>query len=172
MPMTPWCHAALARTMLSTLCARSSSATQASKMASSTLCRFRFSSQRSKAYCKAASRLSVKMSSTAIPASPIRPAALMRGARQNPTVVELTVRRFVPASSIRESSPARLLSRRDCSPRYTSVRFSPSRSITSATVPTAARSAYSSKISRRRATPASAITSFRATPTPAKSLKG
>ena len=76
-------------------------------------------------------------------ARPMRPAALMRGERQYPTVVELMARLRVPASTMRAYSPRRRVFFRCFRPTRTMVRFSPKSFITSAMVPTAARSAYS-----------------------------
>ena len=61
--------------------------------------------------------------------------------KQYPTVVELMARFRVPASTIRAYSPRRRVFFRWLSPTRTMVRFSPKSFITSATVPTAARSA-------------------------------
>ena len=77
-----------------------------------------------------------------------------------------------PASSISCASPTRLGWARAASPVWTMVRFSPVMGITSATVPTAARSAYSRNTRPARSGPAAAMASFRATPTPASPLKG
>ena len=52
------------------------------------------------------------------------------------------------------------------------VRFSPSISITSAMVPMAARVQYRAKRASSRLSPPRASTSFKATPTPARCLKG
>ena len=52
------------------------------------------------------------------------------------------------------------------------ARFSPVMGITSATVPTAARSQNSSKTAGASSGPATARASIRATPTPASPLKG
>ena len=61
---------------------------------------------------------------------------------------------------------------RASSPQETMVRFSPVMGITSATVPTAARSRYCRNTAPAFSGPATAMASFNATPTPASPLKG
>ena len=96
----------------------------------------------------------------------------MRGARVYPTDVEVRGFSSSPASRSRAFRPGRRVRRSSASPRRTMVRFSPVRLITSATVPMAARSAYFRSSSSRRSGPPRASTSLRATPTPARHLKG
>ena len=110
--------------------------------------------------------------STAKKGQPIRPAALMRGAREK--LIKEAVMGF---SLMRDSfssmaSPTRRVLGMRFSPKVTMERFSPVSCITSATVPMAARSAYSSSSASCRSAPPKASTSFSATPTPASSRKG
>ena len=174
MPTTPWCHPSPAMTTQGR--ARPGSwpmrSTQASKISSSMAWRVRLSWHRYSARASARRGSSVSSSSRAASACSSRPAALIRGARVYPTVTAVTGLPWAPASRSRAASPGRLVRDRASSPRVTMVRFSPVRAITSATVPTAARSAYRAKTASRSAGGVRARISFRATPTPASSSKG
>ena len=96
----------------------------------------------------------------------------MRGARVYPTEVEDRALAMAPDSTSRDLNPGRGVPGRAARPRRTMVRFSPVSSITSATVPRAVRSAYCPRSSSVRPGPAMAMATFRATPTPARCLKG
>ena len=76
-----------------------------------------------------------------------------------------------PASRISRARPSRRGWESSSSPSRTMVRFSPVIGITSATVPTAARSQYSASTSPSPSGPLMAMASFRATPTPARPLQ-
>ena len=72
-------------------------------------------------------------------ASPIRPAALMRGDSTKPICTEVISFLSNPASAKRAWRPMKSLRSMEARPRDTMVRFSPDICITSATVPMAAR---------------------------------
>lgn len=78
----------------------------------------------------------------------------------------------VPASTMRAYSPRRRVFFRWFRPTRTMVRFSPKSFITSATVPTAARSAYSWKRARYRFSPPRAHHQFQGHPHPGQILEG
>ena len=71
-------------------------------------------------------------------ASPMRPAALMRGASTKPICTDVTAFSDSPASCNSACRPMKSEWSIEASPRETSVRFSPDICMTSATVPTAA----------------------------------
>ena len=77
-----------------------------------------------------------------------------------------------PASFKSAWMPTKSVWSREASPQETMVRFSPSIRMTSAMVPMAASVQYRANRAFSRSGPPSASTSFSATPTPAKYLKG
>ena len=81
MPTTPWCHSGSASSTAPFWGARSSRSTHCRKISPSMVCRSRFRAHSSWASCSPRSRSLVRRSSTAIWARPIRPEALIRGAR-------------------------------------------------------------------------------------------
>ena len=108
-------------------------------------------------------------SRTARSGAPMRPVALMRGITVKARLVAVAALPPMPLSSMRASTPARPPWAKMRSPALTMARFSPSTGTTSATVPRAAKSAYSSS-TPAVSPPSRAITSFRATPAPERSL--
>ncbi len=102
----------------------------------------------------------------------MRPAALMRGAKVKPMQEAVRLLPSAPASRMRALSPGRRVLASAWRPRRTMARFSPESCMTSATVPMAARSAYSLRTRSRSDPGVSASASFSATPTPARHGKG
>ena len=98
----------------------------------------------------------------------IRPAALMRGASMKPMEEALRESGSQPHSFISAAKPGRVVRFRACSPRETNTRFSPTRGMTSATVPRHTMSAYSRSISS--GLPLRAHTSLKASATPDRFL--
>ena len=174
MPTTPWCQRSLARTraLRSEVGRRPIWSMASAQMSCSTLWRSRFSWQSSRANSSARPGSAHSRSSAARSASPIRPAALIRGERAKPTWTEERGLSERPASRSRAWRPAKSVWGRASRPQETMVRFSPSISITSAMVPMAARVQYRAKRASSRLSPPRASTSFSATPTPARCLKG
>ena len=84
MPTTPWCQALSASTRQSYCFRPASMARHWLKTSSSTAWRWRLSSHRAWAMVSAWWVFSVRMSSTAMAAWPMRPAAVIRGERQYP----------------------------------------------------------------------------------------
>ena len=91
---------------------------------------------------------------------------ISRGARMKPIVAAFSLRPEAPHSFSNALMPARAGFSSIFSPRRTIYLFSPVSGITSATVPAAIRSAYSS--STLPAAPSTAQSSLNATPTPAR----
>ena len=109
----------------------------------------------------------------AVSAAPMRPAALMRGARRKTTCPAL--RRAAasePLTVLRAAMPGRAASASLSSPPRTRMRFCPPRRMTSASVPRATRSSTLSILKRRPVCGArAALTAAmrkKATPTPAR----
>ena len=174
MPTTPWCQCSLAstRALRSLAGRRLIWSTASAQISCSTLWRSRLSWQSSLASSSARCGSAHSRSSAARSASPMRPAALIRGERAKPTWTEESGLSESPASRSSAWSPAKSVWGRASSPQETMVRFSPSISITSAMVPMAARVQYRAKRASSRLSPPRAKTSFKATPTPARCLKG
>ena len=174
MPTTPWCQCSLesTRALRSSLGSRPIFSTASAQMACSTAWRSRLSSHSSLASSSARAGSEVSRRSAARSAAPMRPAALMRGESTKPIWMEVMGFPRRPASFKRACTPTKSVWGRACSPQETMVRFSPSMRMTSAMVPMAARVQYRANRASSRLSPPRASTSIRATPTPAKCLKG
>ena len=173
-PTTPWCQSSLERTraLRSSARRRSIFSVASAQMACSTACRSRFRSHRAFASSSARAGSSVSSRSAARSAAPMRPAALILGASTKPIWTEVMGLPRSPASFSRAWTPTKSVWGRASSPQKAMVRFSPSIRITSAMVPMAARVQYRANRASSRLSPPRASTSFSATPTPARCLKG
>ena len=141
MPTTPWCHTSLESTRALRSCwgRNSICSTAWAKMSCSTAWRSRLRPHSSRAMRSASSGSPVSSRSAASSASPMRPAALIRGARTKPICTEEISRSASPVSRSRAWRPRKSELPMASSPRWTMVRFSSVICITSATVPMAAR---------------------------------
>ena len=172
MPTTPGCQFSPSTT--STRSSRRSGSFSSlpkisAKIAASTVWRCTLRACTSSASGAASPSLPHSSSRAAYSGDAMRPDALIRGARVNTVPVAVSALPPAPATSASARRPGRSRRLIFSSPRRTSTRLAPLSDTTSARVPSATRSAYSS--STVSMSPSSAQASRNATPTPAYSLK-
>ena len=175
MPFTPSCQPSPATMMMGASQSVGSSASAAltcsNRRASAVRLRAFTSSRAAACFC-ASTTSSLMSKSNASVASPMRPAAFIRGMRENESFVAVMEGRSALHTAASAAMPGRGALRIRSRPAATMARFSLVRGMMSLTVPSAAKSTNSRHTSGRPKRRPSMATSFRATPAPARSKEG